>query len=347
MSKPTLLIVSIDTEEDNWRPSRDGITVENIRELPRLDALFQRLGVRATYFTAYQVALHDWAAGILRELHGGGAELGAHLHPWNTPPLDEPFTPRNTMLKNLAAELQVAKIEHLTAALHEALGGRPVAFRAGRYGLGPETVKALLHCGYRVDSSVTPFVSWEAYDDGPTFVGAPLRPYRLSGNHDVRVPRPDGSLMELPVSIGYSRPPTLPWRSLHRLLSARVLHRLHLRGVAARVGLLKRIALSPETDSVPDMLTLTRRLLDAGVGHLHLFFHSPSLRAGLSPFNPDADSVEEMYRAIASYVEGAGRLTQLRFVTVSEAAMLLREGALARATDAPRGFRQPVPLRDA
>ncbi len=347
MSKPTLLIVSIDTEEDNWRPSRDGITVENIRELPRLDALFQRLGVRATYFTTSQVARHDWAAGSLRELLGGGAERGAHLHPWNTPPLDEPFVPRNTMLKNLPAALQLAKVERLTAVLHEAFGGRPVAFRAGRYGLGPDTVKALIRCGYRVDSSVTPFVSWEDDDDGPTFVGAPLRPYRLSGNADVRVPQPDGALVELPMSIGYSRPPSVPWRGLHRLLSARALRRLHLRGVAARLGLLRRIALSPETDSVTDMLTLTRRLLDAGVGHLHLFFHSPSLRPGLSEFNPDADSVEGMYRAIASYVEAAGRMTALRFVTVSEAAMLLQEVAAARPIEYPVGFRQPVPLRDA
>ena len=347
MSKATLLIVSIDTEEDNWRPTRDGITVENIRELPRLDALFQRLGVRATYFTTYQVARHDWAADILRELHGGGAELGAHLHPWNTPPLDEPFVPRNTMLKNLPAALQLAKVEHLTAALREAFGGRPVAFRAGRYGLGPEGVKALVSCGYRVDSSVTPFVSWEDNDDGPTFVGAPMRPYRLSGNGDVRVPQPDGALIELPMSIGYSRPPSMPWTGLHRLLSTRLLRRLRLRGVAARLGLLKRISLSPETDSVADMLTLTRRLLDVGIGHLHLFFHSPSLRPGLSEFNPDADSVEGMYRAIASYVEGAGRMTGLRFVTVSEAAMLLSEVALARASQVSGGFRQPVPLRDA
>ena len=309
--------------------------------------LFERLGVRATYVTTYQVARHDWAASILSELHGGGAELAAHLHPWNTPPLDEAFTPRNTMLKNLPAGLQLAKLEHLTAALHEALGGRPVAFRAGRYGLGPETVKALLQCGYRVDSSVTPFVNWQQYDDGPTFVGAPIRPYRLSGSHDVRVPRADGPLMELPMSIGYSRPPSLPWRALHRLLSTRALRRLRLRGVAARLGLLKRISLSPETDSVTDMLTLTRRLLDAGVGHLHLFFHSPSLRPGLSEFVPDADGVEGMYRAIASYVEGASRMTSLRFVTVSEAAMLLQDVALQRPSDVPRGFRQPVPLRDA
>ena len=41
-----LLIVSIDTEEDNWHLSRDRVTVKNIAELPRLAMFFDRLGVR-------------------------------------------------------------------------------------------------------------------------------------------------------------------------------------------------------------------------------------------------------------------------------------------------------------
>src|SRR5438045_2912616 len=157
MSPPILLIVSVDTEEDNWRPCRDGVTIENIRELPRLDALFQRLGVRATYFTTYQVAIHEWAAATLRQLRADGAEIGAHLHPWNTPPLDEAFLPRNSMLTNLPAGLQFAKLERLTDSLRSAIGRRPRAFRAGRYALGPEAARALVRCGYAVDSSVTPY----------------------------------------------------------------------------------------------------------------------------------------------------------------------------------------------
>src|SRR5207302_1313460 len=105
----------------------------------------------------------------------------AHLHPWNTPPLDEPFVPRNSMLANLPARLQLAKVERLTDTLRRAFDAAPVSFRAGRYALGPETVAALIRCGYRVDSSVTPYVSWEGFDDGPSFVGAPLGPYRLGG----------------------------------------------------------------------------------------------------------------------------------------------------------------------
>src|SRR5437588_2267249 len=327
MSPPILLIVSVDTEEDNWQPCREGVTIENIRELPRLDALFQRLGVRATYFTTYQVAIRKWAAATLRQLHAGGAEIGAHLHPWNTPPLDEPFLPRNSMLKNLPPSLQLAKLERLTDTLRDVIGLQPFAFRAGRYGLGRETVPALIRCGYRVDSSVTPFVSWEACDDGPTFVGAPLDTYRLGGATDVRTPEPGGALIELPMSIGYSRLPFGVWGRIYRMLTARPLRALHLLGIASRLGLITRILLSPETHSVADMLTLSRRLIEVGCRHLHLFFHSPSLRPGLSPFVADAPGVERFYRTIASYVENLSRLASVTFVTVSEAAALLAAGS--------------------
>ena len=332
MSPPILLIVSIDTEEDNWQPRRDGVTAENIRELPRLDALLRRLGVPATYFTTYQVAIRDWAAEILRELQGGGAEIGAHLHPWNTPPLDEPLLPRYSMLKNLPPALQLAKLERLTQALQDAVRERPIAFRAGRYGLGRDTITALIRCGYEVDSSVTPFVSWEVFDDGPTFVGAPLDLYRLGGGGDVRIPEPDGALVEIPMSIGYSRAPFGVWARVRRMLATRPLRALRLAGLASRVGLISQIFLSPETHGVADMLTLSRRLIEQGARHLHVFFHSPSLSPGLSPFAVDRAGVERIYRTIASYVENLSAETSLACVTVSEAVAELQQTALADPT---------------
>jgi hypothetical protein len=329
MSRTIRLIVSIDTEEDNWQPCRDGVTIENIRELPRLDSLFQRLGVRATYFTTHQVAVQEWSAATLRQLQDGGAEIGAHLHPWNTPPLDEPFTPRNCMLNNLPAELQLAKLERLSATLEEATGARPLSFRAGRYGLGPDTTTALIQCGYPIDSSVTPFVSWEAFDDGPTFVGAPLQMYRLGGRADVRIPNPDGPLLEIPLSTGYNRSPFRVWDGVYQMLATRVPPSLHLPGLASRLGLVKRILLSPETHPVADMLTLAHRLIDEGLGHLHLFLHSPSLQPGLTPFAPGPAEVEGIYRAIATFVERLGRTISLDFVTVSEAAAQLQAAGSA------------------
>jgi hypothetical protein len=319
-----LLIVSLDTEEDNWNRSRHDVTVENICELRRLARFFERLGVRPTYFTTYQVARAPRAADVLREIcDGGRGEIAAHLHPWNTPPLLEAFVPRNSMLNNLPADLQLAKLRGLTAALEETFDLTPRAFRAGRYGLGPDTVGALVSCGYRVDSSVSPFINLKAFDDGPTFVGAPIVPYRLAPGRDVRQPAPDGSLLEIPLSYGFSRGPFGFWDHALRFLEAAPLRWLHVAGLAARAGVVKRIVLCPELASVADMLTLSRRLLEHGVRYLQLSWHSPSLKPGLSPFAATAADVERLYASVEAYLDGLSRMTRLTTATVSEAAGLL------------------------
>ena len=315
-----LLVVSVDTEEDNWVPTRVGISVDNVRELKRLSRCFHRIGARATYFTSYQVATRRWAVDVLREISdGGGAEIGAHLHPWNTPPIDEPLVPRNTMMKNLPAELQLAKLERLTFELAAAFGAPPIAFRAGRFGFGAEAVPALLACGYQVDSSVTPFVSWEATDDGPNFVGASLDAYRVGPGRDIRVAAPDGPLVEIPITCGYTRFASGRWLGLHRVLHAMPARALHLAGLASRLRLAKLTMLSPEQESVQDMLAISRGALEGGVRHLHLFFHSVTLRPGLSPWTSSVAGVERMYAAISSYLEGLSRMAFVRFATVSEA----------------------------
>jgi hypothetical protein len=319
-----LLVVSLDTEEDNWYRSRDGVTVENIDELRPLARFLDRLGVRPTYFTSYQVATQPRAVETLRDICAGQrAEIGAHLHPWNTPPLAEAFVPRNSMLKNLPADLQLAKLRRLTVALEDAFDLTPLAFRAGRYGLGPETVAALACCGYRVDSSVAPFISWEDTDDGPSFIGAPLEAYRLAPDRDVRQPAGDGGLIELPLSSGFSRGPFSLWGRVRDVLSAAPFRPLKLVGLAAATGLCKRIVLSPELASVPDMLLLSRRLLEHGVRHLHVSWHTPSLKPGLSPFTATAADVARLYASVEAYLDGLSRMTSLTFATVSEAAAAL------------------------
>jgi hypothetical protein len=321
---PVPLIVSLDTEEDNWNRSRTGITVENIGELPRQARFFERLGVRPTYFTAYQVAIDPCAAAVMREVsQDGRAELAAHLHPWNTPPLAEAFVPRNSMTKNLPADLQLAKIQTLTAAFEKAFGRRPESFRAGRYGIGPDTVSALQACGYRVDSSVSPFVSLEAVDDGPSFVGAPIVPYRLDPGADVRQQSRDGAIVEIPLSYGFNRGPFSVSEPAQRLLEAAPFRWLRAPGIAARTGLIRRLCLCPEFQSVADMLTLSARLLESGARHLHISWHTPSLKPGLSPFTATPADVERLYASIEGFFEGLARVTPFQCMTVSEAAALL------------------------
>ena len=327
-----LLLVSIDTEEDNWHRSRHDVTLENIGELRQLAAFFKRLGVRPTYFTTYQVAADSRAADVLKEACAtGGGEIAAHLHPWNTPPLTETFVPRNSMLANLPADLQLAKLRRLTGALQETFQVTPRAFRAGRYGLGLDTVPALLFCGYRVDSSVMPFVSWEEVDSGPNFVEAAPAAYRLAPADDVIHPVWEGDLIEIPLSCGFSRRPFNLWARMRGVLAMRALRPLHLVGLASRMGLFQRIVLSPELASVAEMLTLSRRLLEQGIRHLQLSWHSPSLKPGLSPFTATAADVARLYASVQAYLEGLSRMTPLTFVTVSEAGAVLAQQMLARS----------------
>ncbi len=324
MAPRITLFVSIDTEEDNWRPARNGLTVENIRELPRLESFFERLGIRATYLTTYQVAARPWAAEILREIHAAGhSEVGAHLHPWNTPPTDEPLVPGNTMLNNLPYELQATKLERLTELLSAALGVRPTSFRAGRHALSRETVRSLIRCGYRVDCSITPYVNWESHDGGPNFIGAPLSCYSLDGQSDVRVPAAAGEVQEVPMSVGYSRRPFGLWSRIHRALAVRALRPVRLLGLARRLGVIKVIALSPELWSADDMLLLSRHLIDEGLGHVQLSFHSPSLRAGLTPYAQTPAAVEGIYTAIETYLEGLAGMARVEFATLRDVHTLL------------------------
>jgi hypothetical protein len=321
---PLVLILSVDTEEDHWHPTRQQVTVENIRELPRFQALARRLGLRVTYFVDYPVATTRWAADILRDLHEeGDVEIGAHLHPWNTPPLQEGPAPRNSMLKNLALPLQLAKVERLRDAIAAGIGVKPVSFRAGRMGLGSETVEALIRAGFLVDSSVTPFVSWEGYDEGPNFIGAPARCYRVAPGSDVRVPVPDGPLCEVPISCGFTGRP-FAWRSRALGFFSRPSVRpFRLAGIASQLNLVRQVIGSPETSTVADLLRLTRCLIDEGTGFFHLFVHSSSLLPGRSPFvSTDADR-RRLYRMLESYVELLARMVLIRPATVAEAAEAL------------------------
>jgi hypothetical protein len=332
-----VFLVSVDTEEDNWTPTRDGITTENVRQLPKLNAVLERLGARPTYFVAHSVATEERSSRVIADLAiCESVEIGAHLHPWNTPPLLEPLVPRNTMLLNLPAELQRAKVERLTSALEQCMNGlRPISFRAGRWGFGTETIGALLDSGYLVDSSVTPFANWASFH-GANHDGAPVNAYRLDKGADVRCGIEGGRLIEIPVSFGFNRSPLDFWRAVHQKLGSSAGRAMLLNRLAAATGLLHLVTLSPETDSVDDMIELTRALLTSGAHHLHLYFHSPSLTPGLTPFTRTANDVARFYAAIDEYLQRISAFVRPRFATVSEAAALLESTTTIAATIASR-----------
>ena len=71
------------------------------------------------------------------------------------------------------------------------------------------------------------------------------------------------------------------------------------------------------------MLILSRRLLEHGVRHLQVFWHSPSLKPGLTPFVATAADVARLYDSVDAYLDGLSGMTNVRFATLSQAAALL------------------------
>ncbi len=317
---PLLVLVSIDTEEDNWEPSRENIRIANIRALPSLHRTFEAFGVRPTYFCSYQVVRVPWARTILQDIAANGAaEIGAHLHPWNTPPMREAMAPRHTMMKNLPFELQEEKLLVLTDAVTTVLGTRPRSFRAGRYGLGSTGARLLARCGYTVDSSVTPFLDWRRYDDGPDHREAPVAVYRPSLDN-LTLPSLNGPVVEVPVSVGFTRRPFRRWAERHERMTQLRVGPLTLASLAYRSHFLRKVQLSFETDSVRDMLVLTNELVRDGVRCLHLTWHSPSMVEGMSPFTRTVADRHRLRAKIDRFFDRLSASYSFSFATVAEAA---------------------------
>src|SRR5688500_3549429 len=81
-------LISIDTEgDDAWSRSRQ-VTTRNALFLPRFQGLCESHGLRPTYLTTYEMArCPDFVAFGRDALRRGAAEVGMHLHAWDSPPL--------------------------------------------------------------------------------------------------------------------------------------------------------------------------------------------------------------------------------------------------------------------
>ena len=100
----------------------------------------------------------------------------------------------------LESREQIRRIEVATRYITEALGVRPLGFRAPEHRTNGATIVALEKLQYLYDSSVlqrTPFMRPQAYKKW-RFLFAPTRPYFPSRNNIAQ--HGDSTLVELPVS---------------------------------------------------------------------------------------------------------------------------------------------------
>ena len=299
MGRPAV-VVSIDTEEEGlwsnvYRPV--GNSCRNLAWLPRLHQVCTRLGVKPTYLVDYPVATDRAARSILKDLAAGGAaEIGAHLHPWCTPPLELGARGRVTYAHQLPAAVQEAKLETLCAAIASGFGVRPTSYRAGRWGFDASTVPVLERLGFTVDTSVRP-LWWDRAAGAPSFRRARVSPYRLDRADASRAGA--SSVVEVPVSSAFVGPlPALLARATAFVPAAApgMLYALELAGLRS---------LLPEQQTLAQMCTLVDTLVARGVPVLNVMFHSPTAMPGATPFVRDRAQLERFVARVEGLLEHA------------------------------------------
>jgi len=293
---PHLFIV-VDTEEEfDWSApfSRTSTSVSAMRDIGLVQDIFDRFGSSPTYVIDYPVASKEEGyGGIVESASDGRCVIGAHLHPWVNPPFDEPVSNRNSFLCNLSPELQARKIDVLCDLIEERTGVRPRTFKAGRYGLGAATISALDASGFEVDTSINPFTDFSG-EGGPDFREFDSQPLWLAHARQ---------LLELPCTHGFVGVARRRGQTLRRLAEARVLRAMRAPGLLARGGIVDQVMLSPEGNTLSEMIALTRALLVDGVRTFTLSFHSPSVVPGHTPYVRTRADLEEFLRRVEGYLE--------------------------------------------
>ena len=283
-SEPLRLVVVCDTEEEfDWHAPFDrsarGIT--HLRAIDTVQAIFDRHGVRPVYAVDYPVADQPAETEALRAIvQDGRAEVGTHLQPWVSPPFDEQLSVPASFPGNLPASLERAKLDHLTARIEQTFGTRPVIYKAGRYGLGPDTPRSLEDLGYLVDVSAAPPRDLSS-EGGPDFTEWDARPFWFHETKLLGLPNTGAVVGRMRRTGGYiyQKFGDVPFAG----------------AVLSRFGLAERLSLSNEGHGLDDLKRLSRHILDQGCRTLVLSFHSPSIVPGFTPYvQTEADARQFM-----------------------------------------------------
>lgn len=309
-ARPRYLLFSVDTEPDDpeWKGLDEGPwRHENLRGLPELQTRLNRLGVKATYLITHSVAqsggLEETLSG---ELASGACEAGTHFHPGDTPPFPKgPGAPAHC---DNILKVPTGLLEEKFAALHAMISARfgaPGVHRAGAWAMDRRVTALLAAHGYKVDSSVTPGVSWKR-NGRPDYLGAPMRAYPM-GMGDPAVAG-DAGILEVPVSIWSPR----RW---HGTWAGALVGDLLTMPLAARDTLPVRIVralrprppqwLRPAFGDAQSMAAMIPWFEAQGCDYLHVMCHSNELWPGSSPYAKTREDLDSFYRRLEEILRGA------------------------------------------
>ena len=308
------LVVSIDVEEEGLfsgaYPTNPG--VENLKHLEKLEFLTRDFGIPLTLLTAHSVANSPWCVDTLKLWREErGAEIGAHLHHWSTPPIVEQGRGEPMLSDDIPMDVLREKFHSLLDSLERNFGHRPASFRMGRWDFGKQVETLLPELGFTVDSSASPL---RYGPPGTDRFLTPVEPWWLpcTGSQGQRV-------LEVPITV-------LPvWGPLARMARAGVApfsHRTR-RKLLAKFKAVAAMGIQPVWFPLFSMKMAARAHINNGGSVLCMFFHSSELMPGQSPHFPDEASVQAMLLKIRRFIEYVRGITEVRGATLGQMRELL------------------------
>lgn len=301
------LVISIDVEEEglfSGAYQREG-GVANLHHLSRLEFLTRELGLPLTLLVSWQVARDARCREILKRWQGEfGAEIGAHLHPWSTPPYEDLGRPEPVPSDALPPALLEAKMATLCDTLQRDLGVAPRSFRMGRWDFGKRMQALLPRFGIQVDGSVAPLRHMRGQSGaGPDHFLAPTDPYWL-----------DDQLYEIPLTMAAIWPGSP--RILHSL--ARALPAGMRQTVLGNFAAVGAVGPQPVWYPAASMRWAARLHRRRGGQVLTMFLHSSELMPGQSPHFPDEEAVRRLVEKIRDFLAWLVQTGPVQGVTFSE-----------------------------
>jgi len=186
--KEVFFVIGVDTEQDVDEKYVHTGGYRNITEgISRLLDIFDDFKAKPTWFVTPDVAQHY--GNFFSEL-AMKHEVGCHVHP-------EYFDcsingmRMEKILPHFSYEKQLKMLQEASDMISRNIGVYPRSFRAGRFAVNMDTLRALESCGFNVDCSMTPFTDWGF--QAPTLSPSKTNPYFIHiGSRDI---------LEIPVTI--------------------------------------------------------------------------------------------------------------------------------------------------
>ena len=269
-TKPQLIVV-VDTEEEfNWSKPPDSAetSVRHMEQLHKTHDICVEYGISPCYVIDYPIASQKLSVDILKSyLANNQCEIGAHLHPWVNPPIEEELTSKNMYPGNLPKDLEYSKLKNLRDTIHAQLGVKTNAYKAGRYGFGKNTLETLKKLDFHIDLSFCPPIDHSS-DGGPNYSDNNSHPF-IFDNSDI---------LEIPISGSFTG--IMGQFSKPAFNLSKRLEKLRVPGILSRANILDRLILSPEGYTPEEHIKVVNHLYNQGQRVFTWSFHSPTVVPG-------------------------------------------------------------------